>query len=85
MLTLRSYNLNGNTCQPLTAETQISPCRVCGGQSGTGTGFFLELFCFLLSVSFHFASILITRGINNSPVGGRSSETVSPNRHEQQQ
>jgi hypothetical protein len=31
------------SCRPVTAEAQvrprISPCRICGGQSGTGTGF----------------------------------------------
>jgi hypothetical protein len=33
--------------------------RIRGGQSGTGTGFFSEYFCFPLSVSFHQRSILI--------------------------
>jgi hypothetical protein len=34
------------SCWPLTAEdwfcTQVSPCGICGGQSGTGTDFSLE-------------------------------------------
>jgi hypothetical protein len=32
------------SCQPLITDdrvhAQVSPCRICGGQSGTGTGFF---------------------------------------------
>jgi hypothetical protein len=25
--------------RPLTAEARVNPCGICGGQSGTGTGF----------------------------------------------
>jgi hypothetical protein len=36
--------------RPLTAEarvrSRVSPCEICGGQSGTGTGFFSELSVF---------------------------------------
>jgi hypothetical protein len=40
--------------RPLTAEARVrarvNPCGICSGQSGTGTGFFSEYFCFLLSI-----------------------------------
>jgi hypothetical protein len=39
--------------QPLTAEVQVSPCRIYGGQSGTGTVPSSKFFGFLLSISFH--------------------------------
>jgi hypothetical protein len=40
--------------RPPTAE--VGPCGICGGQSGTGTGF-LRYFCFPLPISFHRCSI----------------------------
>jgi hypothetical protein len=43
--------------RPLTAEARVrplvSPCGICGGQSGTGTRFSPEYFGFLLSILLH--------------------------------
>jgi hypothetical protein len=36
---------------------QVNPCGIYFGQTGTGTGFFSESFCFPLSVSFYRCSI----------------------------
>jgi len=38
---------------------QTISCEICGGQSGTGTGFSQSTASFPLSVSFHHCSILI--------------------------
>jgi hypothetical protein len=43
--------------RPLTAQARVSPFGICGAQSGIGTGFFPEYFCFPLSVSFHRRSL----------------------------
>jgi hypothetical protein len=49
--------------RPLTAEARVrsrfSPCGICGGQSGPGTGFFPEFFGFPVSISFHRCSITL--------------------------
>jgi hypothetical protein len=34
------------SCRPLTAEARVRPRRICGGQNGTETVFFSELFGF---------------------------------------
>jgi hypothetical protein len=58
-------------------NTRVSPCGICSGQSGNATGLYLfKFFSFPLSISFHQGSILTYHlGMNNRPLGGRSSET----------
>jgi hypothetical protein len=61
--------------RPLTTEVRVSPCGICGGQSGTATGF-------PLSVSFHRGSItrkkkkkliIFITGWHNKPQGCSAS------------
>jgi hypothetical protein len=66
--------------RPLTAEarvrSRVSPCGICGEQSGIGT-FFPEYFGFPMSISFHRCSIIrkneklviFITGLHNKPQG----------------
>jgi hypothetical protein len=60
-------------------------CEIFSGQSNNGT-VFSEFFGFTLTyhstVDFHTHIGYITWGMSNRPVGGHSSESVSPHRHE---
>jgi hypothetical protein len=65
----------------LTAETRVcvlvNPCEICGGQSGSGTGFFLIssiLPCHCHSTGALYLGLYIICGMNNRLVEGCSSE-----------
>jgi hypothetical protein len=71
--------------QPLITKAgvrdRVRPCGICGGQSGTGTGFSMSSLVFFCQ--YHFTVVpyrYIIWWMNNRPVGGRSSET--PHRRE---
>jgi hypothetical protein len=76
--------------QSLTMEAQVRArvcqCGICGEKVALGQ-VFLRVLQFSLSIIFHRGSphSYITWGVNNRPVSGRSSETVSPHRHEYEQ
>jgi hypothetical protein len=56
-------------------HSRVSPCGIFGWQTGTGQ-VFVRVIWFLPSILFYQSSLLIcNRGMNNRPVGGRSSET----------
>jgi hypothetical protein len=66
--------------RPLAAEARVydrvNPCGICGGQSGTGTGFSLSSLVFPNQYHSTIAlkSLIIWR-MNNMSVTGSSSET----------
>jgi hypothetical protein len=73
--------------QPFAAEDQVrarlSPCGICDLGRGTETGFSLSSLVFPIDIVPPWLCILvIIWGMNIRPFGVRSSETVSPHRHE---
>jgi hypothetical protein len=67
---------------PLTTEGQVCaqfcPGKICGGQSGTGTGFSVSFLIFLFHYRFTGAPYsYIIWTTNNRPAGGHGSETQS--------
>jgi hypothetical protein len=49
-------------------------CGICGGQSGSGSGFLRVLRFSPANHSANFSTIIITRGWHNRPIDGRSAE-----------
>jgi hypothetical protein len=60
---------------PFTTGACVSPCGICGEQSGTGTSYLQGLQFSPINLISWWLSILVYHlGKNNRPVGGRSSE-----------
>jgi hypothetical protein len=73
---------------PLTAEarvrSEVSPGEICGGETGTGTGFFPST-SVSLSESYTVALCSCTVwGMTDRPFDGCNSETFSPHRHDKE-
>jgi hypothetical protein len=61
------------SCWPLTVENLVSLCGICGGHSSTVPD--CSPNSLVLSCQYH--STYIIREMNNRPVGGCSSQTLS--------
>jgi len=70
--------------QPLTAEavlrTRVNPCGICSEQSGSRQVFSCQYYS-IVALHTHISSGIWM--MNNTPVGGYSSETVSLHRRQQ--